>query len=59
MARVLVIGGTLFIGKALVERLLSRGDEVTILHRGRHNPFAGRTAELHADRSRSHPRTGI
>lgn len=51
MARVLVIGGTLFIGKALVERLLDRGDDVTILHRGRHNPFAGRTAELHADRN--------
>jgi len=51
MARVLVIGGTLFIGKALVQRLLDSGDDVTILHRGRHNPFAGRTAELHADRN--------
>jgi len=33
--RVLVIGGTLFIGKELVRRLLERGDRVTILHRGR------------------------
>jgi len=36
MARnVLVIGGTLFIGRELVRRLLARGDRVTILHRGR------------------------
>ncbi len=32
---VLVIGGTLFIGRELVRRLLARGDRVTILHRGR------------------------
>jgi nucleoside-diphosphate-sugar epimerase len=31
----LVIGGTLFIGRELVRRLLARGDRVTILHRGR------------------------
>jgi 2'-hydroxyisoflavone reductase len=35
MRRALVIGGTLFIGKELVRRLLERGDRVTILHRGR------------------------
>lgn len=34
MHRTLVIGGTLFIGKELVRRLLGRGDRVTILHRG-------------------------
>ena len=33
MARVLVIGGTLFIGRALVEQLLERGAEVVIMHR--------------------------
>jgi 2'-hydroxyisoflavone reductase len=33
--RVLVIGGTLFIGKELVRRLLEGGERVTILHRGR------------------------
>jgi nucleoside-diphosphate-sugar epimerase len=32
---ILVIGGTLFIGRELVRRLLARGDRVTILHRGR------------------------
>ncbi len=51
MDRVLVIGGTLFIGQALVARLLERGDDVTILHRSRHNPFAGRAREIHCDRN--------
>ncbi len=51
MSRVLVIGGTLFIGRELVRRLLERGDEVTILHRGRRNPFAGLTHEVHCDRN--------
>ena len=31
--RILVTGGTGFIGKALVQRLLQRGDEVTVLSR--------------------------
>ena len=51
MSRSLVIGGTLFIGRALVRRLLARGDEVTILHRGRSNPFAGQVGEIHCDRN--------
>ena len=51
MNRVLVIGGTLFIGRTLVERLLERGDEVTILHRGQNNPFAGHTREIRCDRN--------
>ena len=51
MSRALVIGGTLFIGRALVRLLLDRGDEVTILHRGKQNPFAGRTAEIRCDRN--------
>lgn len=51
MSRALVIGGTLFIGRALVRRLLARGDDVTILHRGRANPFAGQVAEIHCDRN--------
>ena len=51
MNRVLVIGGTLFIGQALVARLLERGDEVTILHRGQRNPFAGHVKEIRCDRN--------
>ena len=33
---VLVIGGTVFVGRAVVEAALARGDEVTIFHRGQH-----------------------
>ena len=51
MRRVLVIGGNLFIGRELVRRLLERGDEATILHRGQHNPFAGRVPEIRCDRN--------
>jgi nucleoside-diphosphate-sugar epimerase len=49
--RTLVIGGTLFIGRALVRRLLARGDQVTILHRGSRNPFEGETEEIRCDRN--------
>jgi nucleoside-diphosphate-sugar epimerase len=51
LSHCLVIGGTLFIGRALVRRLLGRGDRVTILHRGKANPFAGKTDEIHCDRN--------
>ncbi len=34
--RVLVIGGTVFLGRAIVEAALARGDDVTYFHRGRH-----------------------
>ena len=33
MARTLVIGGTLFIGRALVEQLLARRNDVVLMHR--------------------------
>jgi hypothetical protein len=32
--RVLVLGGTVFIGRRIVERLRERGDEVLVVHRG-------------------------
>ncbi len=51
MARVLVIGGTLFIGRALVRRLLARGDEVTILHRAETTPFGDRVSSIRCDRN--------
>jgi 2'-hydroxyisoflavone reductase len=34
--RLLVIGGTVFVGRAVAEAALARGDEVTLFHRGRH-----------------------
>src|ERR671918_322601 len=51
MARVLVIGGTQFIGRALVEQLLERGDDVSIMHRRAGTPFGDRVAEIRCDRN--------
>ncbi len=51
MTRVLVIGGTLFIGRALVDQLLELGDEVVIMHRGKGTPFGERVAEIRCDRN--------
>lgn len=51
MARALVIGGTLFIGRTLVEQLLERGDDVVIMHRGRSTPFGSRVSEIQCDRN--------
>jgi nucleoside-diphosphate-sugar epimerase len=36
--RVLIVGGTAFIGPHVVRRLISGGHEVTIFHRGEHEP---------------------
>jgi len=49
--RVLVIGGTLFIGKLLVKRLLAGEHEVTILHRRAEHPFGRRVRNVVADRN--------
>ena len=49
--RVLVIGGTQFIGKLLVKRLLGAGHEVTILHRKSEHPFGRKVRNLTADRN--------
>ncbi|HEX5993712.1 MAG TPA: NAD-dependent epimerase/dehydratase family protein [Jiangellales bacterium] len=49
--RVVVIGGTEFIGRRLVETLVGRGDEVLVVHRGRTEPEdAPSCAHLHVDR---------
>lgn len=36
--KLLIIGGTVFLGRALVEAALARGHEVTLFNRGQHNP---------------------
>jgi 2'-hydroxyisoflavone reductase len=36
--RILILGGTLFVGRHLAEAALARGDEVTLFNRGRTNP---------------------
>ena len=36
--RILVLGGTIFLGRHLVEAARERGHEVALFHRGQHNP---------------------
>src|SRR5215475_11468146 len=49
--KVLVIGGTLFIGKQLVEELLKAGYEVAVLHRKPKHDFGRRVENIMADRN--------
>lgn len=52
MSNVLVIGGTRFFGRKLVEQLIKAGENVTIMTRGRsENPFGTKVEHLIADRS--------
>jgi 2'-hydroxyisoflavone reductase len=48
--RLLMLGGTEFAGRAVVEAALGRGWDVTVFHRGRHEPPAG-VRSLHGDRT--------
>jgi nucleoside-diphosphate-sugar epimerase len=49
--KVLVIGGTLFIGRQLVEALVKGGHEVSILHRRPKHDFGRKVENLMADRN--------
>jgi nucleoside-diphosphate-sugar epimerase len=49
--RILVIGGTLFIGKQLVKRLLAADHDITVLHRRGDHPFGKRVHNALADRN--------
>jgi 2'-hydroxyisoflavone reductase len=49
--RLLVLGGTHHVGRAVVETALARGDEVTTLTRGVSRPPAAGARALHADRA--------
>lgn len=49
--RILLIGGTLFIGKRLVGRLLNDGHEITLLHRKPEHPFGPDVRSVVADRN--------
>ena len=49
--RALVIGGTQFMGRGIVERLLERGHEVAILHRGDRHDLGPAVRNLQADRN--------
>ncbi|GAA4922411.1 NAD-dependent epimerase/dehydratase family protein [Streptomyces coeruleoprunus] len=48
--RLLILGGTEFAGRAVTEEALARDWQVTVFHRGRHEPPAG-VAALHGDRT--------
>jgi len=49
--KVLVIGGTLFIGRALVEELVKNGHEVAVLHRKPKHDLGRRVENIVADRN--------
>jgi 2'-hydroxyisoflavone reductase len=49
--KLLVLGGTVFLGRHLVDAALARGHEVTLFNRGQHNPELYREVErLRGDR---------
>jgi nucleoside-diphosphate-sugar epimerase len=49
--RLLVIGGTVFVGRAVVDAALARGHDVTIFHRGQHGEAAHPDVpHIHGDR---------
>ncbi|WP_329376690.1 NAD-dependent epimerase/dehydratase family protein [Streptomyces sp. NBC_01351] len=48
--KLLMLGGTEFVGRAITEDALARGWEVTVFHRGHHAPPPGTTA-VHGDRT--------
>jgi len=50
--RILVLGGTRFVGRALVDQAVSRGHDVTTFTRGRHGEPRPGAEALHGDRTR-------
>ncbi|MGH3944106.1 MAG: NAD-dependent epimerase/dehydratase family protein [Pseudonocardiaceae bacterium] len=51
VVRVVIIGGTRFIGRRITEQLVNRGDEVLVVHRGAAEPENWvRCRHLHVDR---------
>lgn len=49
--KVLMIGGTVFIGRATAEELVSNGHEIAFLHRGEHEPEGlPEATHIHVDR---------
>ena len=48
---ILVLGGTQFVGRHLIERLLTNGHQVSLFHRGQTNPDLFPSADhIHGDR---------
>jgi 2'-hydroxyisoflavone reductase len=51
--KLLVLGGTVFVGRAIVEAALARGHEVTLFNRGTRGRVFEGVEEIHGDRSES------
>jgi nucleoside-diphosphate-sugar epimerase len=49
--RIAVLGGTRFIGPAIVDRLRAGGHEVSVLHRGSTDPHRADVPDVHLDRA--------
>jgi 2'-hydroxyisoflavone reductase len=49
--RVLVLGGTDFVGPAVVDAAIGRGDEVTVFHRGQTGSASDGVRVIHGDRT--------
>jgi len=51
--KVAVLGGTIFVGRAVVEQLVAAGHDVTVVHRGEHEPDGDfpDVEHVHADRA--------
>ena len=51
--KILILGGTIFLGRHLIEAALAREHQITIFHRGWHNPdWDPEVEKLQGDRSR-------
>ncbi len=49
---VVILGGTRFIGRHITERAMARGDDVTVVHRGEHEPAElAEIRHIHGDRA--------
>src|SRR5512136_908714 len=50
--RYLILGGTVFLGRALVQEALARGHSLTLFNRGQSNPdLFPQVEQLHGDRA--------
>ena len=49
--KALVIGGTLFMGREIVRRLVARGHDVSVMHRGERHDLGADVHNLQADRN--------
>ncbi len=51
--KILILGGTIFLGPHLIEAALARGHQITVFNRGQHNPdWCPEVEKLRGDRSR-------